>query len=71
MPHPSTSATYAPRIGAVALLLAAFDGVPQPGTRELRLSPAECQALTERFPGIALLPLEPSGDKTWYQVTLA
>lgn len=55
---------------ALSLFLAAFDGVPQPGTRQLRLSDAEKQELADCFPSAAFVPLEQSGEKRWYQVTV-
>ena len=67
---PDFSSTYAPRTDAADLLLAAFDGVPQPGTRELRLSEEERQQLNEQFPNLSFQVLEDSGEKTWYQVTI-
>lgn len=59
-----------PADSALSLLLAAFEGVPRPGTRELRLSEPEVAQLRQRFPDAVFTPLERSGDKWWYAVTL-
>lgn len=66
--QPDFSSTYAPRTGAENLLLAAFDGVPQPGCREIRLSEAERQQLAEVFPDAVFHFMEESGEKNWYRV---
>lgn len=62
--------TLSPDASAERLFLAAFDGVPQPGTRELRLSDRERDLLARRFPTAEFFPDQPSGDKTWYRVVI-
>ncbi|MCD7821483.1 MAG: hypothetical protein LUG64_04645 [Clostridiales bacterium] len=55
----------------LALLLAAFDGVPHPGSRELRLTEAERRELTEAFPLARFDALEGAAPCRWYRITLA
>ena len=51
---------------ALSLLIAAFDGMPVRGRRELRLSPQEVEELQALFP-----PADPTPDgKRWYWVQL-
>lgn len=64
--HTADSAAGSP----LSLFLAAFEGVPQSGSRELRLDQEELQALKNRFPQAVFTLLEESGDKSWYQVTI-
>lgn len=60
----------APQSGPLALLLAAFDGVPHAGSRELRLSKAEQLELKAAFPHAVFEALCPDEDLCWYRVTL-
>ncbi len=55
----------------LALLLAAFDGVPHPGSRELRLTEAERRELTEAFPLARFDALDSESPRRWYRITLA
>ncbi|MCC8074665.1 MAG: hypothetical protein LIO95_01765 [Clostridiales bacterium] len=56
----------------LALLLAAFDGVPHPGSRELRLTEAERRELTEAFPLARFDALDSDAEPCqWYRITLA
>lgn len=59
------------RSSSLALLLAAFDGVPHSGSRELRLSQEERLELEELLPQAEFQALDDSGERCWYQVTLA
>ncbi|MCD7929600.1 MAG: hypothetical protein LUF86_05515 [Clostridiales bacterium] len=54
----------------LALLLAAFDGVPHPGSRELRLTEAERRELSEAFPLARFDALDDGAPRRWYRVTL-
>ena len=56
---------------ALSLLIAAFDGMPVLGRRELRLSPQEVEELQALFPAAAFQPADPTPDgKRWYWVQL-
>ncbi len=58
-------------LSALALLTAAFDGMPVRGRRELRLSPQEVEELQALFPAAAFQPADPTPDgKRWYWVQL-
>lgn len=58
-------------LSALALLTAAFDGMPVCGSRELRLSRQEVAALKALFPSAAFQPTDPTSDgKCWYLVQL-
>ena len=60
-----------PRLSALALLTAAFDGMPVRGRHELRLSPQEVEELKNLFPAAAFHPTDPTPDgKCWYWVEL-
>ena len=55
----------------MSLLIAAFDGMPVRGRRELRLSPQEVEELQALFPAAAFQPADPTPDgKRWYWVQL-
>ena len=57
---------------ALRLLTAAFDGVPVRGSRELRLSLWEVEALKKQFPTATFRPTVPTADgKVWYWVKLS
>ena len=55
----------------LALFLAAFDGVPHPGSRELRLNEEERRELKGLFPQAEFTALSQGGESCWYRVTLA
>lgn len=56
---------------ALTLLTAAFDGMPVRGSRELRLSLWEVEALKTLFPTAVFRPIVPTTDgKMWYWVHL-
>ena len=56
---------------ALSLLIAAFDGMPVRGRRELRLSPQEVEELQALFPAAAFQPADPTPDgQRWYWVQL-
>lgn len=57
---------------ALTLLTAAFDGMPVRGSRELRLSLWEVEALKKKFPAASFRPTAPTSDgKVWYWVKLS
>lgn len=57
---------------ALALLAAAFEGMPVQGSRELRLSLWEVEALKRQFPAATFRPTDPTPDgKCWYWVEFA
>jgi hypothetical protein len=56
---------------ALTLFLAAFDGVPQRGSRELRLSEEELEELCALFPQAVFTPMEENGVRRWYRVTFS
>ena len=54
---------------ALSLFIAAFDGMPIRGSRELRLSLWEVEALKKQFPAARFQPILPTLDgKLWYRV---
>lgn len=56
---------------ALALLAAAFEGMPVRGRRELRLSLWEVESLKKQFPAATFRPADPTPDgKRWYWVEL-
>ncbi len=58
-------------LSALALLTAAFDGMPVRGSHELRLSQQEVAELQDLFPAAAFRPTDPTPDgKCWYFVQL-
>lgn len=56
---------------ALALLLAAFEGMPVQGCHELRLSAQEHTELAALFPAAVFRPLDTTADgKRWYEVSI-
>ena len=57
----------------IAALEAALSSAFQGGElrrRELRLTAEEAEYMAQRWEGVRLTPLSPSGDKMWYLVEL-
>ena len=57
----------------IAALEAALSSAFQRGElrrRELRLTAEEAEYMAQRWEGVRLTPLSPSGDKMWYLVEL-
>ena len=52
-----------------AALSSAFQG-RELRRRELRLTAEEAEYMAQRWEGVSLTPLSPSGDKMWYLVEL-
>ena len=52
-----------------AALASAFQG-GELRRRELRLTAEEAEYMAQRWEGVRLTPLSPSGDKMWYLVEL-